>query len=152
MIPKQLRKSIETAFKSVELGSGVDLWQAQAIDDYETEENILKARAKDEKSDWRKFEGEELIRCYSSLSFFDADGMRFHLPAFMLNEEFREHLDDLLFHLTHLDDYVRSMYTTLSDSQVSVVREYLLWCKDQEEYEFEKGMIEKSLKEFWIEN
>ncbi|MBX2868390.1 MAG: hypothetical protein KTR18_06920 [Acidiferrobacterales bacterium] len=151
MIPRKIRETIEVAFDRVELGEGIGLWQAQAIDDYASKEDILKARLRDEKTDWRKLKGKELIRCHSSLSFFDADGMRFHLPAFMLSEEFRENMDGLLFHLTHLNDYVRSMYTSLSISQRAAVRKYLLWCQNQEEYEFEKDMIEKSLNEYWID-
>jgi len=38
----------------------------------------------DEKMNWENIPSSELERCNSSLSFFDAKGMRFHLPAFMI--------------------------------------------------------------------
>ncbi len=152
MLPTKLRISIENAFSGVTLGDGIGLWQAQAIDDYEEEKEQLKARSRDEKNDWTKFDGNELIRCHSSLSFFDADGMRFHLPAFMLNDEFREGIDSLPYLLTNLDEYVLNMFSSLTAAQRAVVRDYLLWCKDQEEYEFEKDDIEKCLRQHWLEN
>ena len=152
MLPTELRKSIESAFNGVKLEEGIGLWQAQAIDDYEEEKEQLRARSQDEKSDWTKFDGNELIRCHSSLSFFDPDGMRFHLPAFMLNDEFRDGMDSLLYLLTDLDDYVLNMFSSLTAAQRAAVRDYLLWCKDQEDYEFEKEDIDKSLREYWLEN
>jgi hypothetical protein len=74
---------IERAFAGVRLGDGVSLREADVIDDYGTEADRTKARAQDEQIDWRRI-SEDLIGRYSwCLSFFDADGMRFHLPAYM---------------------------------------------------------------------
>src|SRR5687767_1098532 len=76
-------EEIERAFSGVRLGEGVSLREADVIDDYGSEADREKARAEDELVDWRKI-SEELISHYSScLSFFDAEGMRFHLPAYM---------------------------------------------------------------------
>jgi hypothetical protein len=55
--------------------------QAQAIDDYEDEATCGRHLQDDEKEDWSRIPIEGLNRCNSSLSFFDAEGMRFHLPA-----------------------------------------------------------------------
>ena len=152
MLPPELRAAIIEAFRDVTLGQGIGLWQAQAIDDYEDEKGQLIARNRDEKNNWSKFDGNELIRCHSSLSFFDPDGMRFHLPAFMLSDTFRDGMDSLLYLLTDLDDSVLNMFSSLTNAQRAVVRDYLIWCKDQEEYEFEKEDINKSLREYWLEN
>ena len=152
MLPIKLRQSIEAAFENVTLGDGIGLWQAQAIDDYENEKGQLAARNRDEKLDWKTISGNDLIRCNSSLSFFDADGMRFHLPAFILSDEFHEHTDSLIYSLTCLNDYVLNMFSSLTTSQRKVVTEYLIWCKNHKDYEFEKEEIERSLKEFWNEN
>src|SRR5277367_3415374 len=77
---------IQRVFRGVVVGDGIGLWQAQAIDDYEDEAEQEAARARDEKVDWAAIPGKSLLYCDSSLSFFDADGMRFHLPAFLLAE------------------------------------------------------------------
>jgi hypothetical protein len=46
-----------------------------------------------------------LNACYSSLSFFDAEGMRFPLPAFLIAELNGGYLQDMSFQLAYLNDY-----------------------------------------------
>src|SRR5688500_17196676 len=77
---------IREAFAGVKLGNGIGLQEAQGIDDYADKETCARYRAGDEKEDWTRIPAEELSRCNSSLSFFDAEGMRFHLPAFLVAE------------------------------------------------------------------
>lgn len=97
----QLIKDIESAFEAVVLGDGVGLWQGQALDDYATTDEVQAARDKDEKHDWRRLAPKDLNRCHSSLSFFDAYGMRFHLPAFMITDLRGEFEHSLEFSITH---------------------------------------------------
>jgi hypothetical protein len=139
---------IEKAFSNVKLGDGIGLWEAQAIDDYESEEIQKQKRARDEKDDWTSISSDVLQRCHSSLSFFDANGMRFHLPAYIIGS-LKEEIDDPVFHLTHLDDYAKSKLTTLSSDQVKAVVNYLNWCLETQEYEYEHPMIEKALNAYW---
>src|SRR5690242_3758393 len=92
---------IRNAFRGVTLGSGIGLWEGQAIDDYEDAETREKYRQRDEKCDWERLSIEDLNRCQSSLSFFDPEGMRFHLPAFVI-AEIEDKMDiGCIFHLTH---------------------------------------------------
>ena len=79
---KDIQDQIQDAFADVVLGEGVGLWQAQGIDDYKSLAECLILREHDEKLDWSKISVQDLNKCYSSLSFFDAQGMLFHLPAF----------------------------------------------------------------------
>jgi len=81
-----IQNEIKLAFKNVVLGEGIGLWQAQAIDDYESKQVQLKARERDEKTDWLAIPNGDLSKCYSSLSFVDAEGMRFLIPTFILGE------------------------------------------------------------------
>lgn len=143
-----VQTEIKTAFSNVTLGSGIGLWEAQAIDDYESREVQIKNRNRDEKEDWSRISHDDLQRCHSSLSFFDADGMRFHLPAFII-ASMDNKVDDPLFHLTHLDDYAKSKFTTLTHRQTKATVMYLNWCAEQEEFEFELPAIQKALIEFW---
>ena len=139
---------INEAFSNVTLGNGIGLWEAQAIDDYESEEVQKQKRAQDEKDDWSVFSSSELQRCHSSLSFFDADGMRFHLPAFIIGS-MKDEVDDPIFHLTHLDDYAKSKLTSLSNEQILAVESYLNWCLDNPDYQYEYPMIKRALNEYW---
>lgn len=74
---------IERAFASVTLEDGVSIREADVIDDYGSLEDRQKARSRDELKDWRRIPDDLLEHFHWSLSFFDAKGMRFHLPAYM---------------------------------------------------------------------
>ena len=139
---------ITDAFSEVVLGSGYGLWEAQAIDDYETKEVQKKSRENDEKENWKALTPDTLQRCHSSLSFFDADGMRFHLPAFIIGSLENE-VDDPVFHLIQLDDYAKSKLTTLNDVQQQAITAYLNWCLEQDNYSFEHPAIKRALNEYW---
>ena len=153
MLPAELRRTIELAFADVTLGDGVGLWEAQAIDNYEGADERLRARNQDQKLDWKKITDADLIRCHISLSFFDENGMRFHLPAFMLSEEFQESMYTfLLSYLIDMNDLVLSLFSSLTMGQRAAVRKYLIWCSNQKLYEDRKEEIEISLKEYWLEN
>ncbi len=149
MNKESVSEQIRKAFKGVKLGGGIGLWQAQAIDDYQSEEVQLQERERDEKEDWRKITTDTLCRCESSLSFFDADGMRFHLPAFMLASLNEESNDSVVFHLWQLDEYALSKLTSLNDNQVRAIVAFLNWYKTQEDNDFEAPSIERALTEFW---
>ena len=143
-----VEKEITSAFLGVSLGLGIGLWEAQTIDDYETIEIQAKNRERDQKDDWRLLEYDDLQQCHSSLSFFDADGMRFHLPAFIIGS-LNNKVDDPLFHLIQLDDYSLSKLKTLSNIQRRAIELYLKWCLSDNHYEFDHPSIRHALKEYW---
>ena len=110
----------------------------------------MAARAQDEKLDWAAIPPESLLHCDSSLSFFDADGMRFHLPAFLIPEILgHPQGGGLLFHLTNDTSSVMGKFATLSDDQRHCIVTFLKWCIPQEQYRFERETIEKALREDW---
>jgi hypothetical protein len=78
-------KLIEDAFKNVVLGDGIGIYEAEAIDNYASDKNTIKARAKDreEWKRWTEIPKEVLEVASSSLCFMDIEGMRFLLPAYM---------------------------------------------------------------------
>lgn len=139
---------MKAAFSGVTLGNGVGLWEAQAIDDYESTEVQIRNRGRDEKEDWSRLSYDELQRCHSSLSFFDAEGMRFHLPAYIV-ASLGNKVDDPIFHLTQLDDYATSRLAALNHAQRQAIVMYLNWCLEQEEYDFEHPAIRRALSEYW---
>ncbi len=144
----QIIEKIETAFSGVVLGQGTGLFEAQALDDYESEEVQKKRREEDEKINWDSISYEVIQSCHSSLSFFDADGMRFHLPAYIIGS-IKGEVDDPIFHLTHLEDYSKSRLVTLNEKQIKAVMVYLTWCLTEEDYEFEHPGIVRALTEYW---
>ncbi|MCP4976836.1 MAG: hypothetical protein GY931_11800 [Maribacter sp.] len=85
MDKEALVELIETAFKNVRLGDGIGIFEAEAIDNYASEKETLKARAKDRKEwkNWTEIPREVIETFCSVLCFVDLEGMRFVLPAYM---------------------------------------------------------------------
>ena len=141
---------IREAFAGVTLGSGIGLQQAQGLDDYENEAICARYRASDEKEDWTRISASELNRCNSSLSFFDAEGMRFHLPAYLIADLHGTYEFGMAFCLTQSHDYSR-YFELLSDAQREVVREFLLHISKEADYEWDRPQILRALHEYWID-
>jgi hypothetical protein len=148
---EQVIQNIRTAFRGVKLGDGIGLWQAQAIDDYKPVEEQIRQRERDEKENWEAISIEDLDQCYSSLSFFDADGMRFHLPAFLIAE-----LQEVLrnpgpvFSIAWLSDYNEGQFASLSTDQCIAVRDFLELIRDDRNYEADWPHIDMALLDFWM--
>jgi hypothetical protein len=142
---------IDEAFDGVVLGDGIGLWEAQALDDDDDEATRAQYRAKDEKQDWRKISYEDLNSCYSSPSFFDAAGFRFHLPAFM-QAELREELGlDFHYSLISFKWLKYERYLLLSPKQRMAVREFVLFIIDDERCGSDRPEVESALAEYWTE-
>ena len=101
---------------------------------------------------WDTIPTDQLNACHSSLSFFDPEGMRFHLPAYLI-ADLKEQLGvDPVFHLTHLDDYARGKLVLLSAEQPAAVRAYLLFVRDEPNYEFDREAIDLALENYWCDD
>ena len=145
---QEVCRTIETAFAGVTLGDGVGLQQGQGLDDYADAATCAAYREKDEKDDWRRIPTEALNRCNSSLSFFDAEGMRFHLPAYLLADLRGEYRFGMAFSLTQIADFDR-YFRLLSDAQRQAVRAFLRYILDEPEYQFDRPHIRRALDDYW---
>ena len=147
---ERIIKEITEAFKGVELGDGIGLLQAQAIDSYRTKEEQFRAREEDEKSNWTKISFEKLNKCNSSPCFFDGEGMRFHLPAFLIVDLRQEYRFDLIF--TFFDFYNKKQprFDLLNTEQRKAVRSYLQYYLEVDEY-YDASDIKKALEGYWSE-
>lgn len=142
---------VREAFRDVVLGDGVGLMQGQALDDYKDESTVANYRARDEQHDWSAVSISELQSCNSSLSFFDPEGMRFHLPAYLVAdlEGTLTHL--VMFHLCYTDPGPMDRFSALTNSQFHAVREFLLLRLSDPDYEFERPMMQNALNTYWVE-
>jgi hypothetical protein len=147
---QEVCRVIEAAFAGVTLGHGVGLQEAQGLDDYADAQTCADYRASDEKDDWQRIPAEALCRCNSSLSFFDAEGMRFHLPAYLLADLRGDYGFGMAFCLTQTSDYDR-YFRLLTDTQRRAVRAFLLHILDDRDYEFDRPHILRALDDYWIE-
>lgn len=149
MCIKYIKSEVISAFAGVKLEDGVGLWQAQAIDDYETQKNCLLARKRDITDDWQALSEEDICHCNSSLSFFDARSMLFHVPAFIIAELDGKTDIGLVTSLTNTALAYPNLFSLFNNQQKSCVANFLEWCAMQSEYDFDKPTIKRALKEFW---
>ncbi len=143
-----LANFIRDAFRGVTLGDGVGMLEGQGLDDYDDAETLKALRARDEKEDWSRIPVDLLNNGHSSLSFFDAEGMRFHLPAYLVAKLEGTLTQDVIFHLTYLDDHGLSRFELLSEDQREAVRRFLLLQLDPEN-SFMSPLIQKALDLYW---
>jgi hypothetical protein len=144
---EQLKEQIRQAFTGVCLGNGIGLREAQGLDDYATEDECAKYRELDEKNDWQTICPEDLNNCHSSLSFFDAEGMRFHLPAYLLAELNETYRFSLTFTLTQESE----QFALLDKVQRAAVRKFLRFIQYKPDYEFDEEDIQYALAFIWSE-
>ena len=145
---------ISRAFDGVQLEDGSGFDEAQAIDDYKSSEQRMLQRQNDEKEYWYKIPFSELNRCNSSLSFFDAKGMRFHLPAYMIAEIKNSYIHDMSFCLTRtcLSEHSKAQFSLFSIEQREAVRCFLNYLFNSGEYNYQYDKIANSLLGFWNES
>lgn len=142
---------ISAAFADVKLGEGIGLWEAQGLDDYEDEQTCMKYRERDEKLNWKIITDEDLERCNSSPSFLDAEGFRFHLPAFMIADLRDAYGFDFIYSMINFQHLKYERYKLLSPLQRQAVREYLIWHRDDPQNDSDRPEIEKALSSYWTE-
>ncbi len=144
---EELIKEINEVFKDVRLEDGMGLWEAQGHDNRLTTSECKKLRTKDEKEDWKNIPLIHLYQCSSSLSFFDAKGMHFHLPMLLLfamgffKKEEKELLEkgllkgcsepDVEFHLMEIlsnnesdKKYYKERYSLLTTEQLQCIIDF----------------------------
>jgi hypothetical protein len=167
---RELLRLIEEAFRGVELGDGVSLHESAVIDDYGGPEERLAARARDEKQDWRKLISDpELIQPtwketagMGGLSFYDAAGLRFYLPAYLSTVVAEPKLGDgtefygeLLPHLTQFVEHNRERFSLLSTAQracVGEVLKYLRGLYDLPSNEWTLWDLDQAIEGFWLKD
>ena|SRR5688572_32190692 len=129
-------RQIRAAFHNVRLGTGIGLNEGQVLDDYGSDQERAIARERDEKDDWSVIAEHKLNECCSSLSFFDAEGMRFHLPSFMLAEINDKFWYGLAFHLVRANGRPEQ-FTLLNKEQRTAVRDFIDYMIDRSAPEYD---------------
>jgi hypothetical protein len=126
-------EKIREAFKDVTLDGGIGLSEAEAMDNYATAEQRALCRMTDEQLKWENISAAELNKNNCSLSYFDAKGMRFHLPAFMI-AEINGTFNSDIYQLVSPSEYNQEQLALLSPQQREAVRSYLQYCAENDIY------------------
>lgn len=131
------------------MGNGIGLKEANGLDDYADKETLACYRLTDEKEDWQAISVDALNSYYCGLSFFDAEGLSFHLPAFLLAELRDEYKFSLIFTLTYLDEHSKQKFSLLNGVQRQAVKKFLEWAMDDDDYKFDREKIIEALSYYW---
>ena len=140
---------ISEAFKNVELDGGIGLSEANAIDDYRDEHYRGKCRQNDEKQSWNSITSAALNQYNCCLSYFDAKGMTFHLPAFIIADIKGEYRFGMAFVLTNPSDYNMSRFILLTEKQRAAVKLFLEYLLENPEYKFDQPDIKTAIENYW---
>jgi hypothetical protein len=141
-------QQIRDAFSGLQLGSGVGLREANGLDDYADESELVQLRKLDERTDWRKLDADLLNRYYCAPTFFDARGFVFHLPAFLIAE-----LDDR-FDFPFIDRIIEKQPTTgswidlLTATQAEALANVLLLVKQHPDYYNDAKKFDHAINRF----
>lgn len=145
---KRVASIVRDAFQGVTLGDGIGLWEGRALDDRADGREFATARSRDERKDWSTIPIDDVCECESSLTFADAEGVRFLLPAFLLAELGCRLPAGIVFNLIHhwnRDDH----YAALCPEQRRAVREFLLVLRDEPDYKSDRQAIDRALADYW---
>lgn len=149
---QRLINQVNDAFAGVTLGKGIGLWEGNALDDYADAATMSECRRKDERSNWLAIPVDDLNFCHCCLSYLDAEGMRFLLPAYLVAElERTYHYGDTIFHLVNLQDGSSSRFDLLTHPQRAAVREFLKLRRRDPDWEFDCDKIDSALAGYWSE-
>jgi hypothetical protein len=149
---------IHEAFEEVKLEDGVSLHETIKIDNYGMTYAALEANIKaDEREDWKKLvEDPEMfeVNGIGGLSFYDAKGLRFHLPAYLclcIDQPDTEVASSLIFQLTHLEAYNRERFSILTTEQRKAVKVFLTYIRYNTGFTFEYDFnaIELAIQDYW---
>lgn len=146
---ERVAESVSSAFQGVALGNGIGLYEAQGIDDSVDPEFLKACPYKDEKDDWSRIPVPDLNRCYAKLSSFDAEGMRFYLPAYLIADLERKLKKDIINHLAYHEGDAMLQFALLNAAQRGAVRQFLVLRMADPNRKFDRPLIEKSLADYW---
>jgi len=149
MKTENLITEITDAFKNVELDGGIGLSEADALDSYRDDKFVAECRKKDEKYRWQLIHFNELNKYHNGLSYFDAKGMRFHLPAFMIAIIKKEYRFDIPYALTDISGNSNHVFALFSEKQKQAVKLFLEYLLENKDYEFDKPNIQTVIENYW---
>jgi hypothetical protein len=144
-----LKAKIELAFAGVTLGDGVGLKEGRGLDDYADPDVLAQLHTQDERTDWHRLTSDDLLSYQSSISFVDAEGMRFHLPAWMLAELQDEGIAGLSSKLCRIAPHNERQFALLSTEQRSVVREFLEFMRGDPDFMRDRREIDAAIEHIW---
>lgn len=154
-----LREQIEAAFGAVTLGNGLSLHQAQVIDGGGSPEEVRQARRKGHVERWQEIPDSGVEEFHYALTYMDPDGLRFHMPRFILYALEHPGCDDPAVDSAvyscdlgeELHDEVLSQFNSMDRKQMTVIARFLDFIAHSRDEDYDTLVAAEALAAFWYQ-
>lgn len=156
---EDLAGRIAEAFGGVELGNGLSLHQAWAMDLLRPPEEVLEARALDTEKNWQDIPDDAVEQFHYALTFMDPEGLRFHLPRYMIYGLEHPGLDapavDAAVYACDFgedpDQEVVKQFNAMSRTQMECIAQFLVFVAGASDEHFDTMVAAIALEAFWYQ-
>lgn len=155
----ELIAEIEAAFAKVELGNGLSLHQARAMDLLQSPEEVLEARPLDIETRWQDIPDNKVDEFHYALTFMDPDSLRFHLPRFMVFALENPGLDtpavDAAVYACdfgeEMEQDVLAQFNSMSRDQMKTIAHFLVHIAEAKDEDYDTLVAAIALDTFWFQ-
>ena len=155
----ELIAEIEDAFGKEELGDGLSMHQAGAMDLLLEPEEVLQARALDPEARWQDIPDERVDEFHYALTYMDPEGLRFHLPRFMVFALENPGLDSPAVDAAvyacdfgeEMKQEVLAQFNAMSRNQMRTIAHFLVHVAEAKDEDYDVMIAAIALESFWYQ-
>jgi len=158
-VSEQLAAEIEDVFGDVRLGNGLSLSQARALDQMEPPEAVKLARGTDTEERWQDIADDKIEEFHYALTYLDPEGLRYHLPRFMLFSLQHPGLDSPAVDAAvyacdfgdDLQDEVMAQFNSMSRRQMRAIAHFLVFVAESRDEDYDTLVAAMAVESFWYQ-
>lgn len=148
----ELIDQIACAFAGVRLGDGMSLNESECADSWGYDRKAADLAQFDEREDWSRIPNETIERFTAIFSFADIEGIRFHMPAYMIwtirnyQSSCSNASNETIYGIDpeHYRFKEVPFLQAFTEAQVSAMASFLEFCSAREDY-FDAPVAQKNL-------
>ena len=153
----EITEAIEAVFGDAALGNGLSLHQARALDHLELPEAVRQARRLDTEKRWQDIPDEKVEEFHFALTYLDPEGLRFHLPRYMVYALEHPGLDNPAVDAAvyacdfgdEIEEEVLAQFNAMSRSQMEVIARFLVHVAEAGEEAYDSLVAAMAIESFW---
>ena len=156
----ELVAEIHAAFGQARLGDGLSLHQAWAMELLQPPEDVLAARALDTEQRWQDIPDDKVEEFHFALTFMDPEGLRFHLPRFMVFSLEHPGLDSPAvdaavyacdFGDESMEQEVLKQFNAMSRRQMRMIAKFLMHVAEASDEHYDTMVAAIAVDAFWYQ-
>jgi hypothetical protein len=156
---EELLRAIHEVFGKVQLGAGLSLHQAGAMDLMLTPEEVQQSRRLDSETRWQDIPDAKVEEFHYALTFMDPEGMRFHLPRFLVYSLEHPGLDSPAVDAAvyacdfgdDVDDQVLGQFNAMSRRQMRTIADFLVFVAESKDEDYDVLVAAMAVESFWYQ-